>query len=140
MNNLNSLRNLYRLEYDHSGFKSSLIDWYNSVIDKSVDELSVLDVSKMVRQNILREVAIDRAIELFFIDPFDGEIKNGDLLALLVSCSAEVVNNKKAETLASRMANLENEISGFDWVDEDEKMQFIQNKISLETILRKNPL
>jgi len=49
----------------------------------------------MIRQNILRGLAIDRAIELFLNEPFDGEMQDGDLLALLVSCGTAAYCLKK---------------------------------------------
>jgi len=135
MNKMNSLKNLYGLDYDKSNYKSTLIDWYNRLIDKSVDELSVADVSRMIRQNILRDVAIDRAIELFLLEPFDGEMQDGDLLALLVSCGTEVLKNKRTELLITMISNLENEISDFDWANEDSKSLFERNVIALKNIL-----
>lgn len=140
MSRINSLKNLYGLDYDKSNYKSSLIDWYNRLIDKSVDELSVADVSRMIRQNILREVAIDRAIELFLIDPFDGEMQDGDLLALLVSCGVEVVKNKKTEPLITTILKLSNEISDFDWADESSRMLYEENIFSLKNILLQNTM
>ena len=135
MNNINSLKNLYGLDYDKSNYKSNLIDWYNRLIDKSVDELSVPDVSRMIRQDILREVAIDRAIELFLLQPFDGEMQDGDLLALLVSCGTEVVNSKRTELLITMISKLENEISDFDWANRDSKLLFEKNITALKNIL-----
>jgi len=41
INKINSLKNMFGLDYDKSNYKSTLIDWYNRLIDKSVDELSV---------------------------------------------------------------------------------------------------
>jgi len=35
---MKSLKELYNLSYDESGFESGLIQWYNNVIDKNVDE------------------------------------------------------------------------------------------------------
>lgn len=130
-----SLKNVYRLDYDKSNYKSNLIDWYNRLIDKSVDELSVGDVSRMIRQNILREVAIDRAIELFLHEPFDGEMQDGDLLALLVSCAPEVVKSRRREILITMISKLENEIADFDWANKESKPLFERNVIALKNIL-----
>ena len=135
MNKINSLKNLYGLDYDKSNYQSTLIDWYNRLIDKSADELSVADVSRMVRQNVLRDVAIDRAIELFLVEPFDGEMQDGDLLALLVSCNAEIIKSKRMEPLIAMLLKLENEISNFDWANDNSKILFEKNHIALKSIL-----
>ncbi len=55
-NRRNSLRNAYRLDYDRSGFTSGLINWYNVLVDKTTNELNVIDVTKMLRQDILDSV------------------------------------------------------------------------------------
>jgi len=135
MNKKISLKNLCGLDYDNSGYQSSLIDWYNKLIEKSADELSIADVSRMIRQDVLREIAINRAIELFLIDPFDGEMQDGGLLALLVSCDAEVAKSKRVTSLINMALKSENEISDFDWADEESRAMFEKNITVLKNIL-----
>ena len=131
----NALRKIYNFEYYNGDFQSSLTKWYNKVIDKSIDELNVTDVFRMIRQNILKDIAVYRAIELFLTDPFDGEMQDGDLLALLVSCGAEVVKSKQIEPLVAMILKLENEISDFDWANENSKLLFERNVSALKNIL-----
>ena len=122
MSKINSIRNLYGFDYyESASFNSSLTDWYNRVIDKSIDELDAMDVAKITRQSVLKDikdVAVDRAIELFLANPFDGELQDGDLLNVLVSCSAEVVKNKRVDQLTTVIFELENEISQYEWPNE----------------------
>ena len=131
----NSLKNLYGLNYDNSNYQSTLVNWYNKLIDKSIDKLSVADVSRMIRQDIMKDVAIDRAIELFLIEPFDGEMQDGDLLALLVSCGASVVKNSRVQALVALIVKLENEFADFEWANENSRMLFEQNLVALKQIL-----
>jgi len=122
LSKINSIRNLYGFDYyESASFNSSLTDWYNRVIDKSIDELDAMDVAKITRQSVLKDikdVAVDRAIELFLANPFDGELQDGDLLNVLVSCSAEVVKNKRVDQLTTVIFELENEISQYEWPNE----------------------
>ena len=62
---MKTLKEIYDLAYDSSVFRSSLIEWYDQLIDKAYTELDVIDVSKMIRQDILKDIAIKKAIELF---------------------------------------------------------------------------
>jgi hypothetical protein len=138
MSKIKSLKSLYGLEYDKSNYQSSLINWYNRLIDKSADELSIMDVSRMIHQNILKEVAIDKAVELFLSEPFGGEMQDGDLLTLLVSCGSEITKSKKIELLIDMVHRLGNEVSEFDWENEDNKTLFERNIISIKRVLFQN--
>jgi transcriptional accessory protein Tex/SPT6 len=71
---MKTLKDIYYLDYDKSNFNSGLNKWYNNLIDKTVNELVVVDVSKMVRKNILKDLAIEKAIDLFINDPFAVEM------------------------------------------------------------------
>jgi len=138
MNQKDTLKNLFSLEYDNSGYRSGLIDWYNMLIDKNIDELTVTDVAKMIRQSILREVAVSRAVDLFLTDPYAGEMQDGELLALLVSCIDDVMRLKEARSLLVVLSDLEDDITPFDWDNDSNKTVFFQNlailKQSLEVL------
>ena len=124
----NTLKDIYHLDYDKSNYNSGLISWYNNLIDKTVDELNVVDVSKMARQNILKEVAIARAIEIFLHDPFDGEMQDGDLLSLIILHGSEVSKNRnKREELIKVVNDLESNNYDFDWLDESIKNSYKHN-------------
>jgi len=86
---MSSLRKIHNLSYDTSGFNSGLVNWYNQLIDKSHDGLSIADVCKMIRQDILKDIAVQKAIDLFLNDPYDGEYDDGGLLNVLASLDME---------------------------------------------------
>ena len=120
-----SIRIVHKLEYDKSNLNSGLVNWYNRLLDKNVDKLDVVDVSKMMRQDILKEVAIDRAIDLFLFNPFDGEMQDGDLLTLLISINSDLIKNrKKCENLINAITELESSYLDFDWADNQSKVLF----------------
>ncbi len=119
MNSSNSLRTLYNLEYSTSPLQSSLIVWYNKLIDKTVDELDATDVSKMFRQKILLEIAMDKALDLFIENPFAGEMLDGDLIGLIVSFDRNIFRSyKKIDFLLQKIRELESGQLAFDWIDE----------------------
>ena len=70
---MKTLGELYGLEKDvNPVLVTSLVEWYNRLVDKTVDELDIYDVTRMVRQNTLIEVAVFRAVDLFCSDHFSG--------------------------------------------------------------------
>ena len=48
MKNKETLKQIYHLQYDSFAFKSGLINWYNSLLDKTPDELDENDINLMV--------------------------------------------------------------------------------------------
>ena len=131
----NNLRSKYGLKYYQGDFQSSLTIWYNKVIDKSVEDLDICDVTRMIRQNILLDVAINRAIELFLANPFNGEMQEGDLLKLLVDHKTIVLKNNKVRQLLTIINKVENRIEEYDWINNSDKIQFKKNLVILKQTL-----
>jgi len=118
---------MYGLVYDNSGYDSSLIRWYNILIDKSYEQLDAIDVSKMIRQDILIEVARKKIVDLFMDDPFCGESYDGGLLEVIVS--QEIVSKLNREHLHKLQAFLKSfKVECFsEWLDEETKTQYLNN-------------
>ena len=73
------LREIY--EYDlieDDGIDYTVDEWFNTIMEKTKDQLNVSDVSRMLRQS--SKVAIKRAIEMLSDDPFIGEMFEGQLM------------------------------------------------------------
>lgn len=83
MKNKETLKQIYHLQYDSFAFKSGFINWYNSLLDKTPDELDENDIAKMLRQNILPALAVQKAIEMIEINLMVGYLYNGELLLVL---------------------------------------------------------
>ena len=81
-----TLREIY--EYDlieDDGIDYTVDEWFNTIMEKTKDQLNVTDVSRMLRQKICSRVAIKRAIEMLSDDPFVGEMFEGQLMFNLYS-------------------------------------------------------
>ena len=124
---MKSLKEQYNLPYDSSGFNSGLINWYNKVIDKTYEDLTSADVCKMIRQNIVKNVAIKKAIELFLNDPYDGEHSDGGLLAVLTSLDTKSFDVPYINELKFVLEDVKQGYIDFDWSDEEAKMQYAKN-------------
>jgi len=90
-----TIKEKFNLDYENNEIKSGLIKWYNNLLNKSPCELNAVDVSKMIRQDILKDFALDILIDLIITNPFDGEMYDGDLLNLIISEGIEEIRNKK---------------------------------------------
>lgn len=54
--------------------------WYNQLIDKTVSEISVADVLRMIRQKQFIKLAMSKAIKFLQDDVFTGEAYDGEAL------------------------------------------------------------
>lgn len=139
MRNIKSLRNIYGLKEDTSGFKSSLVTWYNEVIKKTYADLDARDVSKMMRQNILREIAIDKAIEILQEDPFIWELYDGDVLITTINFLniIDINRNNNRKKLTSIIEISEESASKFEWTSDKAKKDFNKSIAKLKELLSK---
>ncbi|WP_078576513.1 contact-dependent growth inhibition system immunity protein [Salipaludibacillus agaradhaerens] len=64
---------------------SPLDEWYNTLINKDVNEIDVFDLCKMIRQNILIDLAVNKATEVLRTNPLEGDVYDGQLIELLYS-------------------------------------------------------
>ncbi len=129
---MQTLENLYKLKPDNSGFKSSLIIWYNNLIKKTYDEVNEVDVLKMNRQNILIELALKRAIEILKENLFIGEFFDGEVFNMVSNSNLDTLNLEYIKYLIDIVKNARNSFDNFDWLDEDERSKFISSLNNLE--------
>ena len=53
--------------------------WYNELIDKSINEINIADVLRMLRQKVFTKLAMLKAIEFLRKNIFVGELYDGEL-------------------------------------------------------------
>ena len=124
---MKTLKKMYNLSYDSSGFNSGLINWYNQVIDKTYSGLTVTDVCRMIRQDILKDIAIKKAIEFFLNDPYDGEYSDGGLLEILNSLDIYSQGVPDIDNLKTTLNYVKHDYINFEWSDEETKRQYAKN-------------
>ncbi|WP_137646597.1 contact-dependent growth inhibition system immunity protein [Escherichia albertii] len=108
MKNKETLKQIYHLQHDSFAFKSGLINWYNSLLDKTPDELDENDIAKMLRQNILPTLAVQKAIEMIEINLMVGYLYDGELLLVL----SNLIGSNYFPSL--QLLKLKNIINNFD--------------------------
>lgn len=80
MNNKQTIKQIFNLELDSSENKSGLVLWYNKLLAKTVDELTEMDIARMIRQGIAVKFAIGRAIQFLEEKEVLDELYEGELL------------------------------------------------------------
>ena len=97
--------------------------WYNQLIEKTIAEITVADVLRMVRQKEFTNLAMSKAISFLQEDVFAGESYEGELL--------EKVSEMDSSFLISYADDLKNIINNAlvksetrDWTYDGEEEQF----------------
>jgi hypothetical protein len=137
---MQSLKEQYNLHYETSDFKSSLTSWYNEVIDKTYDLLSVEDVSKLIRQDIIKKIALEKAIELFDENPYAGDYYDGALLKTLATIELKYLANldeKYLVILTNKIDELKQGKTNFKWLSLEDETKYLENIKLLEKKLSK---
>lgn len=97
--------------------------WYNQLIEKTIDEITVADVLRMIRQKELTNLAMSKAINFLQEDVFVGELYEGELF--------EKVSEMDSSFLISYADDLKNIINNAliksetrDWTYDGEEEEF----------------
>lgn len=97
-----TIKDLFNLDYDNQPYPLPM--WYNQLLDKRTDEINLRDIFRMINNDILPELAIEKAIDAFIENPFDGEMMDGQLLELFVNKSTMFFDSKNSRL--SKMVNI----------------------------------
>ncbi|WP_459481106.1 contact-dependent growth inhibition system immunity protein [Clostridium saccharoperbutylacetonicum] len=101
--------------------RCELDEWYVKLLNKRIDEITINDISRMLRQDVLIEVAVTKSIEILNENPLAGEMYEGQLLELLYSVD---INKYKEDIdkVKDILIKIKSNISRFEWTcDEDFK-------------------
>ncbi|MDQ0233119.1 contact-dependent growth inhibition system immunity protein [Metabacillus malikii] len=89
------IRDIYQLPQGEAREDYALDEWYNTLIDKDITELDIIDLCRMIKQNIFIEIAIDKAIGFLKLNPLEGDVYDGQLLEVLFSVDMEKITEQK---------------------------------------------
>jgi len=113
--------------------KCELDKWYVTLLNKAIEEININDISRMLRQDILIEVAINKSVEILKENPLVGEMYDGQLLELLYSVD---VNKYKEDIdeVKYLLIKIKSNISSFEWLCDEDFKEYSQ---VLEKYLKK---
>ncbi|MDE6674606.1 MAG: hypothetical protein K2K19_07325 [Acetatifactor sp.] len=84
------IKDLYGCEYAEQEWYP-LPKWYNQLIDKTTEEITPGDVARMLRQEVLPDLAMTKAIEFLRENPFAGELYEGEILTAIAGREASLL-------------------------------------------------
>lgn len=125
-----TIKELYGCEYEKEELYS-LQKWYNQMIDKTIPELTPGDVSRMLRQEVLLDLAMTRAIEFLRENPFAGEMYEGEMLAAIARMETSILA-PHAEELNAVLRDAAEKIAVHEWYydGEEEELREIVDAVA----------
>lgn len=117
------------------GVNDSLAEWHNRVIEKTPDEVTLLDINRMVRQKRFIEVALNRGIEELKRNPYVGELCNGDILEHMLRVDSSLLLKYK-DDLKYIIKQAESNMNGVAWWYPEEKDEYIELLAKLKKIIK----
>lgn len=121
------IKDIYNVSFDILDIPSKdrcpMHDWYNSILNKTYNQLDLFDVSRMLIQKMFLELAISKSIEFIEDNPFCGQRYEGELIELLARLDlVDLENYKEVILLILAKALIENK--KYDWLCEEEREEF----------------
>ena len=123
------IKDIYNIRYDPASFSeydrqtSPMPEWYEKVIYKTIEELTVFDIWRMFMQERFVDTAVKRAIVYLKEDPFCSEIIDGDIMKFVSEVDIEFVKDFKEELLGI-IANARKLKDEYDCMTEDDKIRY----------------
>lgn len=102
----------------------SLDEWYNSMILKKASELNILDISRMLRQDIYADIALPQILKVLYVDPLEGEMYEGQLLELMINYIKSHSEFKDEINYYQLKQTINKEIANIEWDFEEDKKTY----------------
>jgi len=99
--------------------QSSLEQWFECVIDIPLDELTVEDLCRAIRQDLCVDQLMPRVLVVMKDDPLAGEYYDGELIAALSTIKEKDLKNHKDTFI--QIQNIINQLSLSDITDDLKK-------------------
>lgn len=113
---------------------SPLDQWFYGMIQKKESELTLLDLSRLLRQEIYLDIAIPLACKKILENPFCGEMYEGQLVELLIRTLEN--NSEKKENGFYRLfaQDIAQKIDTHEWGSDEEKNEYKRLTEELERL------
>ena len=104
--------------------------WYNQLIDKTLSEITVADVLRMIRQKQFINLAMSKAIKFLQDDVFIGESYDGEMLEKISEMDSSFLMSY-TEDLKSITKNALEKSVIHEWSYDGEKDEFKETVIAI---------
>lgn len=118
-----TIKEIYNCRY--SSGSDVLEDWYNKLIDKTPEELSLFDILRMIRQDLFLDEAIPALLAYLIEDPRCGDICNDDALIKLSEIDTKQLKPYRSQ-IEAILKKIDNDIDGYEWCYPEEKDEFLE--------------
>lgn len=126
------IREIYDYDLLEDTTGTQLTEWYNVVMEKTVGELTVSDVCRMLRQKIFSVVAIGCAIHMLEDDPFLGELYEGQLFITLFNAKKKYLT-KRYDDIEKLLDGMDAKAISYNWQDENAKEEYLETIAAFRT-------
>ena len=127
-----TIREIYREEFVNNP-ETSLLKRYNSILNKTPDELNVDDICVLIRQEFFLDIAVPKAIKIISENPSAGD--NYDYCLLYNLAHMESSLGKYKDEISKLIMGLEQKFKDIifeldsDRVDFSDSIQLLKEKI-----------
>lgn len=128
------IKEIYKCEYivsDETLYP--LQKWYNQLMDKTVCEITIADVLKMLRQKEFMDLAMSMALDILRENVYAGELYAGELVEIILQVDVTLLASYANDLKNILIIALEENIP-YEWSYEGEKEEF---KSAVITLLKK---
>jgi len=104
--------------------RSSLDEWFSSIVDAPLDELDVGDIARAIRQDLFLVHVLPRAESILRRDPLAGDDYDGQLIS-----SIAFLSHKEAKGVLSSLKRISHILNQVDKTTLDEQLLLDIKKI-----------
>lgn len=134
MEDKRKIKEIYNCDYIVSNEELyPLQKWYNKLIDKTINEITIADVLRMMRQKEFLNLAMTKAIEFLEDNVFAGETYDGELLEKISEMNTSFLSSY-SDKLQTILKNALDISKMHKWSYDGEREEF---KIMVDSALKK---
>lgn len=120
----NAIYKIKNLDINKINRDSPLDKWFYEMVQKNVDELTLKDISRMLRQEVYLDIALPIACKMVLSDPFCGEMYVGEMIELLKRVYISYPNKKEKIFCTELIQKVQQQSETFDWGSDYEKEEY----------------
>lgn len=98
--------------------------WFYNMVQKSIEELTLGDVGRMLRQDVFLDIAIPLAWKYMLADPFDAEMYEGELIVAMTGVVKKYPDMKNFDLYERFVKKVQEQIEKYDWGCEENKVAY----------------
>lgn len=112
-----------------------LVEWYNNVIEKAEDELTVADVARCIRQDLFRKIAYEMLLVYLLNNPYAGDAYAGELMDKVSEIDSKYLTAHR-ETISQIIDKACEFIEKHEWECDEDKFEYKDSVRKLSEAIR----